>query len=181
MPHSGVFRQNNWVDAGFQWELMQQSFNGTRVFWNRSRRHVYFCFGFLTSKILCTKKCESSPPGMPFMQSFQIELYWIVLCECPLRSIETQMRMLIWKKSSFCASGCTLAKGYKGSRTTPMQGGVCALYPVLGRKLWRSLRHMELLKYIGGSIFLVREILVSCFRHSRFYQDNPWILKRSYS
>ena len=69
----------------------------------------------------------------------------------------------------------------RGSRTTPLQGRVCALYPVLGRKLWRSLRHMELLKYIGGSIFLVREILVSCFRHNRFYQDNPWILKWSYS
>ena len=77
--------------------------------------------------------------------------------------------------------GAPLQRVTRGSRTTPLQGRVCALYPVLGRKLWRSLRHMELLKYIGGSIFLVREILVSCFRHNRFYQDNPWILKWSYS
>ena len=159
---------------------MQQNFNGSRVLWSRSSRHVYFRFPSVTSQKRHTFRASESP-GMPFVQGLQIELYWIVLCECPLRSIETQMGVLIWKKSSFCASRCTLAKGYKGSRTTPLQGRVCALYPVLGRKLWRSLRHMELLKYIGGSIFLVREILVSCFHHNRFYQDNPWILKWSYS
>ena len=33
---------------------------------------------------------------------------------------------------------------------------------------------MELLKYIGGSIFLVREISVSCLRHDRFVGRKLW-------
>ena len=110
-------------------------------------------------------------PGMPFVQGLQIELYWIVLCECPLRSIETQMGVSIWKKSSFCASRCTLRRVTSGCRTTPLQGRVCTLHPVLGRKLWRSLRHRELLKYVCSESFLSQRNLVSV-PHNRFYQDN---------
>ena len=118
-----------------------------------------------------TRFCASESPGMPFVQGLQIELYWIVLCECPLRSIETQMGVLIWKKSSFCASRCTLRRVTSGCRTTPLQGRVCTLHPVLGRKLWRSLRHRELLKYVCSESFLSQRNLVSV-PHNRFYQDN---------
>ena len=145
---------------------MQQNFNGSRVLWSRSSRHVYFRFPLVTSQKRHTF-CASESSGMPFVQGLQIELYWIVLCECPLRSIETQMGVLIWKKSSFCASRCTLRRVTSGCRTTPLQGRVCTLHPVLGRKLWRSLRHRELLKYVCSESFLSQRNLVSV-PHNRF-------------
>ena len=145
---------------------MQQNFNGSRVLWSRSSRHVYFRFPLVTSQKRHTFRASESP-GMPFVQGLQIELYWIVLCECPLRSIETQMGVLIWKKSSFCASRCTLRRVTSGCRTTPLQGRVCTLHPVLGRKLWRSLRHRELLKYVCSESFLSQRNLVSV-PHNRF-------------
>ena len=64
-------------------------------------------------------------------------------CEVSLDIEETRkvedvhdiQKMLIWKKSSFCASRCTLAKGYKESRTPAVHRGVFALHPAVGRKL----------------------------------------------
>ena len=38
------------AEAECQWELLQQNFNGSCVFWSRSSRHIYFCFSLVASR-----------------------------------------------------------------------------------------------------------------------------------
>ena len=133
------------IAAEFQWELS---------FLEQKQQACLFLFFVGASRIGTCGSAQSSSPSMPFVQGFQIELYWIVLCECPLRSMETQMGVLIWENPVFILQDASLARGHNWFSYPRLLSRVCTLYPVLGRKLWRSLRHIEFLKYIDGSNFL---------------------------
>ena len=89
------------IAAEFQWELS---------FLEQKQQACLFLFFVGASQRGTCGSAQSSSPSMPFVQGFQIELYWIVLCECPLRSMETQMGVLIWENPVFVLQDTSSAR-----------------------------------------------------------------------
>ena len=138
------------IAAEFQWELSfleqkQQACLFLFFVGDIAKKHMMSARRVPRACLLC-KAFRSS-----YIELFYVSVHWDQ-----------------WKLKWECWSGKIQYLYFKihhrqGSSYPPLLSRIYALYPVLGRKLWRSLRHIEFLKYIGGSNFLSQRDLVLCF------------------